>query len=72
MDEPVVATENVVGAVGAAVTELSVVGTVSGAIGGSILGLSASRTSTGVVGDRSWEQVLLGRCLVRLEGRWRA
>lgn len=50
MNEPVVATENVVGSVGAAVTELNVLGTVSGAIGGSVSGLSVSRTSSGVVG----------------------
>ena len=50
MNEPVVAAENVVGAAGAAVTELGLLGTVSGAIGSSISGLSASRTSSGVVG----------------------
>ena len=70
MNEPVVATENVVGA---AVTELSVLGTVSGAIGSSVSGLLASPT----LARRDWRigrgsRFLLDRRQVRLEGRSRA
>ena len=46
MNKPAVATDNVVGA---CVTELGVLGTVSGAIGISVSGLSASPSSPGVV-----------------------
>ena len=47
MNKPAVATDNVVGA---CVTELGVLGTVSAAIGISVSGLSASPSSPGVVG----------------------